>query len=209
MLRHRQSELRLAFFVFRARRVRRRRESSSGMAGEVAEQVEIETRIRALLAPIVEEMEAEVLRVSLGGGGGSQLLRVLVDRRGGLGVDELERISRALSLQLDAEDPIAGSYRLEVSSPGLDWPLERLADFRRYAGALLRVELPDGRHAEGRLQQAREENGEVVFTIMEEGGRGKARQGREREFRLDETARVTRAIDWRAVSRRRRGQPPE
>ncbi len=165
--------------------------------------MDIESRVRALLAPIAEEMGVEVLRVSLGGGGGSQLLRVLADRRGGLSVDDLERISRALSLQLDAEDPIAGSYRLEISSPGLDWPLEGLADFRRYEGELLRVELPDGRHAEGRLRQSAEDGGDVVFTIVEERD---GKEGAARDFRLGETARVTRAIDWRAISRKRRGR---
>ncbi|MDX8402520.1 MAG: ribosome assembly cofactor RimP [Mariprofundaceae bacterium] len=161
--------------------------------------MDIESRIGALLAPIAEEMGVEVLRISLGGGGGSQLLRVLVDRRGGVTADELERLSRALSLQLDAEDPIAGSYRLEVSSPGLDWPLETMADFVRWQGEWLRVDLPDGRHAEGRLLDAEADVDGLRFSLEDA-------QGARQVFRLDETARVRRGIDWRSVSRGRRGR---
>src|SRR3546814_5133502 len=67
---------------------------------------------------------------------------------GGVTVDDCADVSRAVSAVLDVEDPIAGAYRLEVSSPGLDRPLMKPADFERFKGFAAKVELgrpPDGR----------------------------------------------------------------
>lgn len=66
-------------------------------------------------------------------------IRVFIDRSGGVTLDECERFSRALSAVFDVEDPIASSYVLEVSSPGLDRPLKRLSDFETCTGKLARV----------------------------------------------------------------------
>src|SRR3546814_5053938 len=63
---------------------------------------------------------------------------------GGVTVDDCADVSRAVSAVLDVEDPIAGAYRLEVSSPGLDRPLMKPADFERFKGFAAKVE-PNGR----------------------------------------------------------------
>jgi ribosome maturation factor RimP len=69
------------------------------------------------------------------------LVRLYVDKVGGIGLDELQQVSEEVSALLDVEDPIEGTYTLEVSSPGLDRPLTTEADFRRSVGRLLRVTL--------------------------------------------------------------------
>lgn len=85
------------------------------------------------------------------------LVRVYVDRPGGVGFSELQATSREISTILDAEDPIEGRYTLEVSSPGLDRPLVSEADFRRALGRLVRVSLrqaedePKRRQVTGRV----------------------------------------------------------
>ena len=71
----------------------------------------------------------------------SGLLRVLIDAPGGIDVDTCARVSRMLSDVLDVEDLIPGSYRLEVSSPGLNRPLYTLEQFQRYRGCRLRLVL--------------------------------------------------------------------
>ncbi len=101
------------------------------------------------MIPITQEMGVDVLKVSLDSGGHQQLLRVTIDRKGGVPFEYLERASRALSLQLDAEDLIRGRYRMEVSSPGLDWPLTDEADFERHIGEMLRICFGDGSTLEG------------------------------------------------------------
>ncbi|HXH71511.1 MAG TPA: ribosome maturation factor RimP [Mariprofundaceae bacterium] len=148
----------------------------------------MEARIRSLVEPIARELGVEVLQVNLGSGGHSQMLRVVIDKRGGVDSDTLERISRGLSLQLDAEDLIAGQYRLEISSPGLSWPLTTAADFARYEGEWVKVMFPDGDSLEG-----------TNLGPVEGGFRLQDADG-EHTFAMAEVAKVTRAINWKAVS---------
>jgi len=149
---------------------------------------QIDAQIRSLVEPIARELGVDVLQVSLGSGGHSQLLRVVIDKRGGVDSDTLERISRGLALQLDVEDLIAGQYRLEVSSPGLSWPLTTAADFARYEGEWMKVMFPDGGSLEG-----------TNLGPVDNGFRIDTRDGEE-EIAMDEVAKVTRAINWKAVS---------
>jgi ribosome maturation factor RimP len=77
-------------------------------------------------------------------GGGRPIVRVYVDQPGGISLDDCERFSKRLSVLLDVEDCISTSYVLEVTSPGLDRPLMREADFAKFAGkrARLRMRAP-------------------------------------------------------------------
>ena len=110
-------------------------------------------------------MDAEIRRA-----GGGQQVRLFVDRPGGIGLDDLQSVSEEVSAILDAEDPIADSYTLEVSSPGLDRPLKTEADYRRFVGRLARLssyELVDGRrHWTGRI--ASFEDGVVTLSLEQE-----------------------------------------
>lgn len=72
-------------------------------------------------------------------GKGKLLLRIFIDRDGGVTLDECERFSKSLGLLLDVENPIAGSYTLEVSSPGLNRPLRDLKDYEKNMGKLARI----------------------------------------------------------------------
>lgn len=156
----------------------------------------MEEIIRSLLEPIAEELEVDILKVSLGSGGHSQLLRVIVDRSSGVDSDILERISRGLSLQMDAEDLIPGAYRLEVTSPGFDWPFESRADFERHKGEWIKVCYLDGTTVEGRNLGALEGD---AFLLQLEGKRPSDQ--REETVLLGETIKVVRAINWKEVSR--------
>jgi ribosome maturation factor RimP len=99
---------------------------------------------------------------------GGHLVRLYVDKEGGIGLDELQSVSEEVSAILDAEDPIDGAYTLEVSSPGLDRPLKSEADYRRFVGRLVKVssyEPWEGRrHWTGRLQSVDEG---ALFLVLE------------------------------------------
>lgn len=153
----------------------------------------MEDKVRAMLQPIADEMGVEILRISLGGKQ-TPLLQVIVDRRGGVDSDMLERLSRGLSLQLDVEDLIAGKFRLEVSSPGYDWPLTTQADFDRYAGDWLRVLLHDGQALEGENLGL---NKDRVITIRND-------KGQEQQIPFADTAKVVRGVNWKALSRKKK-----
>lgn len=93
---------------------------------------------RALAEPVVEREGLDLVAVELIGGQ-PRIARVSVDRVGGVDVADCARVSRRLSEVLDAADPVAGAYNLEVSSPGIDRPVQREADFVRFAGCTVRV----------------------------------------------------------------------
>jgi ribosome maturation factor RimP len=104
--------------------------------------------LTALLQPVVEELGYELWELECSPGRGSGFVRLYIDAEAGITVDDCERVSRAVSEVLDVEDPVAGQYTLEVSSPGLDRPLRTAAHFARFVGATVFVELvqpQDGR----------------------------------------------------------------
>lgn len=116
------------------------------MRGKTAE----DARLLELIDPVAEAAGYEVVRLRLMGGDRQRRLQVMAERPadGDMNVEDCARLSRAISEVLDAADPIAGEYVLEVSSPGVDRPLTRLKDFEVYEGYEARIELD--RLAEGR-----------------------------------------------------------
>jgi ribosome maturation factor RimP len=101
---------------------------------------ELLQRIEEIVAPTIVGMGYELVRVSMSRGGGT--LQIMIEPADGrpMDVEDCATLSRALSAVLDVEDPISGTYTLEVSSPGIDRPLTREKDYVRWAGHLARVE---------------------------------------------------------------------
>ncbi len=121
--------------------------------------------LRAMLEPGVKALGFELVEVELQGGSAGATLRVFIDGPNGITLDDCARVSRQLSAILDVEDPIAGRYALEVSSPGLDRPLVNPADFRRFEGETVQVKtrapLEGRRNFKGRLAEV-EGDGVVI-----------------------------------------------
>lgn len=100
-----------------------------------------ELRTEQLLEPIVSEQGFEVVDVEYVKEGSNWYLRAYVDKPGGITINDLELVSRALSEKLDEEDFIPDAYILEVSSPGLGRPLKKEKDFARSLGEEIEVRL--------------------------------------------------------------------
>ncbi|WP_395710327.1 ribosome maturation factor RimP [Reyranella sp.] len=96
-------------------------------------------RIEEIVAPTVAGMGYELVRVAMSRGGTLQIMIEPADGRP-MDVEGCATLSRALSAVLDVEDPIPGSYTLEVSSPGIDRPLTRPKDYVRWSGHVARLE---------------------------------------------------------------------
>lgn len=138
----------------------------------------IPAAIEEMLKSEVEDLGFEWVGGEFRGGPGG-LLRVYVDHPDGMNLDHCAEISRAISGVLDVEDPFPGAYRLEVSSPGVERPMFRTADFARFAGHRVRLRLykPVARQKkfEGVIQGVDGENitvfvedvGELVFRFEE------------------------------------------
>ncbi len=118
-------------------------------------------RIRELAEPILLNLGLELVDVEFRFESGSWVLRLYIDKEGGVTLDDCARVSEELGVILDVEDPIPHSYNLEVSSPGLDRPLKRDKDFLRFRGRKVRVRcrepLEGRRNFTGLIEGVREE----------------------------------------------------
>jgi len=105
-------------------------------------------RVAAIAGPVLAGLGYRIVRVRISGSAGCTV-QIMAERPDGtMAIEDCEAASRALSPVFDVTDPIEGSYRLEISSPGIDRPLVRRSDFDRYAGHVAHVEMTapiDGR----------------------------------------------------------------
>jgi len=128
-------------------------------------------KIRGVAERVTSGRGYELADVELKRERGGFLVRLYVDREGGIGLEDLQSVSEEVSAILDAEDPVPTAYTLEVSSPGLDRPLKTEADYRRFLGRLARLssyEPVEGRrHWTGRLTSF--EDGVVGVSLEKEG----------------------------------------
>ena len=97
------------------------------------------TAVRDALAPIVAGLGLDLYDVELHGSGAARTLRVTVEREGGIDLDAITDVTRAVSPVLDAEPSLTGSYLLEVSSPGLERALRTPAHFAGAQGATVSI----------------------------------------------------------------------
>ena len=116
-----------------------------------------------LVAPIFSDRGVELVELSLKGSRQRRLVRIYADRPEGITIDECSRLSRELADLLDTHNPIDGSYVLEVSSPGLDRPLETHRDFQRALGKDVKMQVEGLGEFLGRLEAA-EDTDLVVRT---------------------------------------------
>lgn len=108
----------------------------------------LETAVADLAGPLVVDVGAELLDVEVKGHPGSRVVRVVVDRDGGVDVDTCATLSRGVGRALDDADLVAGRYMLQVTSPGVDRPLRTERDFARNVGRNVRI-VRDGDEVEG------------------------------------------------------------
>lgn len=101
--------------------------------------VEIDASVYAICEAVVTDCGSELVDVRFSGSRKRRVLEVVIDRDGGVDMDLVVEVSRRLSDALDEQDPIPGSYTLEVASAGLERPLVKPADFARFAGREAKV----------------------------------------------------------------------
>lgn len=97
--------------------------------------------LTALIAPVVDSMGYEFVGLEYSAHGKNGLLRIYIDKQGGVLIEHCEQVSRQVSRLLDVENPIHHEYRLEVSSPGIERPLFTEAHFQRFQGERAKVSM--------------------------------------------------------------------
>lgn len=131
-------------------------------------------KVRDLIEPSVASMGFRLVQLRMMGGSNRPTLQIMAEPSDGreMNVDDCAEISRTVSAVLDVEDPIAGTYVLEVSSPGIDRPLVDLEDFARYAGFEAKLEtrrmLAGQRRFSGQLLGAK--NDKIHIAVVGLGG---------------------------------------
>jgi len=125
-------------------------------------------RIREIAERVAQASGLEVVEVELRGGGKARMLRIYIDKPGGVTLSECEAVSREAGTILDVEDVVPGGpYTLEVSSPGLDRKLLKAADYERFAGSLVKLQTREPvmgvRHLSGRLGGL--QNGRISLAV--------------------------------------------
>jgi ribosome maturation factor RimP len=128
---------------------------------------ELTRRVEELLEPEADANGFELVAVEQSGGRHVPVIRVLLDREGGVTIDDLASANEWVSAVLDDSDVVPGSYTLEVSSPGVDRPLRKLADFERFEGETATVKTRAGQTGRstwtGRIERV--EGDSVVLDI--------------------------------------------
>ena len=114
-------------------------------------------KIREIAERVAQSSGLELVDLELLGGGKARMLRVYIDKPGGVTHEDCSNFSREAGTIFDVEDAVPGaSYTLEVSSPGLDRKLTKAEEFQRFAGSLVKLTTRDpvngNRHFEGRLK---------------------------------------------------------
>ncbi|HYZ10844.1 MAG TPA: ribosome maturation factor RimP [Actinomycetota bacterium] len=149
--------------------------------------------LEALVAPVVDAAGLDLVDVEMRREGRRRVLRVTVDRAGGLDLDTIAHVSERVSRRLDLEGFDPGPYSLEVTSPGVDRPLRRPADFAGRVGQRVRVRVEADRGREtltGTLSAA----GEEFATVATDSG--------EREVRYEDITSAHLVVDWDAELRK-------
>lgn len=148
----------------------------------------------ALVSPVVEAAGLELVEVTFHREAGRKVLRVTVDREGGVDLDTISATAEQVSRRLDLEGFGPGPYALEVSSPGIERPLRRPVDFRRRAGDRVKIRTTEP------IEGARNHVGALVSADAE--AIVVATEGGELRVPYDHIASARTVADWDAELKR-------
>lgn len=164
----------------------------TGPGASVKESRPVVDRIGETIAPILWALGLELVDVVIAGQGSRTVVRVFIDKPGGVSLDDCERAHVAMGPALDVADPLPHAYTLEVSSPGLDRPFKRIQDYRRAVGKRvsfkLRVPLNGQWRITGILKDVSEKAVSVILTDV--------RPEETISVQLESIAEAKRAVKW-------------
>lgn len=139
-------------------------------------------QVRRIAERVTASHGLELVELEFLGSGKARMLRIFIDKSGGVTHEDCESVSREVGTILDMEDVVPGdSYTLEVSSPGLDRKLTKAADYERFKGSLVKVStyepVEGNRHFRGRLGDI--SDGKISLEIEAAGSKKKAKKKQE------------------------------
>ena len=153
--------------------------------------IEPDDEIWGLVREVVSGLGCEVLDIEMAGTRDRQVIRVYVEKLGGIFISDCVAASRELGKRFEEEDVIRSSYRLEVSSPGIERPLRKIRDFKRYVGHQVRVRLKGKQKVNRRIAGKIVEVGDNTVHLL-------ARNGENLSFSIQDIAKANLDVDWEA-----------
>ncbi|MBQ9979926.1 MAG: ribosome maturation factor RimP [Oscillospiraceae bacterium] len=132
--------------------------------------MKITERVAQFAAPLVEECGCTLWDVEFVREGGQWFLRLLIDKEGGVSINDCEAVSRKVDPVLDEEDPIEQSYTFEVWSAGIERPLKRPSDFEKFMGSPITAKLYKAVNGQKEINGTLTgyDNGDVTITAGDE-----------------------------------------
>lgn len=158
-------------------------------------------RVQPLVDPILADLGLDLYDLEHAGG----ILKVVVDKEGGVDLESLSLVTRLLSRELDHTDPIPGRYTLEVTSPGLERNLRTPAHFRRAVGTLVSIRTLPHAAGERRLQGILVAADDTSVTVR--GTEAGADLGEERTVALADIERARTVFEWGGAPKPGKPQP--
>ena len=152
--------------------------------------------LRALIEPALAAQELELFDLVVGGG----IVRVLIDRPGGVDLETVTAATRELNRVLDESDPVPGRYTLEVSSPGVERPLRTPEHFQRAIGEIVKVRTLPEAEGERRVHGELLEAGPDAVVIAVEGADAP------RRLTYGEIERARTVFDWERATKQSSGK---
>jgi len=157
----------------------------------------IEAKVRSLAEAVTERLGFELVDLEYRREPAGWTLRLYIDKMGGVGLQDCERMSREFGTVLEVEDPIPHRFNLEVSSPGLNRPLGKASDYLAANGKLVRLVTNqpfDGqRHFTGRLISVQPAGDSLVLRLRDD-------TGKEHEIGLGQVAKGRLVYEWPAMA---------
>ena len=147
-----------------------------------------QSAVRAAAEPVLSSLGLELVDVEVVGSGRARTVRLTIDRDGGIDLDALAEANGPVSDALDRLDALSGSYTLELSSPGVERPLRRPAEFRRFVGTTVSVKSHDP------VSGARRHRG--LLVAADDSGIGVEVDGEHRRFSYDAIASARTVFEW-------------
>ena len=147
-----------------------------------------QTAVRAAAEPVLSSLGLELVDIEIVGSGRARTLRLTIDRDGGIDLETLAQANGPVSDALDAVDAVSGPYNLELSSPGVERPLRRPSEFRRFVGTTISVKSHDP------VDDARRHRG--LLTEVDDSGIVLEVDGQHRRFSYDAIASARTVFEW-------------
>ena len=154
----------------------------------------LESQVHRIAESIAKALRLEIVEVECHGKGAKTIVRVIVEKEGGVGIQDCEQFHHSLGRALDATDPVPHAYRLEVSSPGLDRPLKQRKDYDQAVGRNIRVKVRDPIQGKGTFvgQLAEVDDRGITLEVPVR----KSRTHRRVALEWETIAQAKREIEW-------------